>query len=266
MVSAPPMLQVVLTRPAQDAATWVGHLQDAGCQVTLLPLLDLSDLMTTQEARHAGDLLLRSQAVMFVSANAVRFLAKALEATHAWVEHFQQGARAWCTGPGTAAALMACGIPASQIDQPASNAAQLDSEALWPVVQAQVSLGLRVLFIRGADETGAIAGRDWLVQQLEGKQAKLEAVAAYRRLPTVLTQAQQVQVSALIAQNAVWLFSSSAAIESLVSQCPGADWSKAKAVVTHPRMAQLVEKWGWQRISIASPGIRSMLASIKSLA
>lgn len=259
------MLHVVVTRPAQDAASWVGHLQAAGCKVTLLPLLDLSDFMTAQEVKQAGDLLVQSPAVMFVSANAVRFLAKALQPSHAWVDHFKQGARAWCTGPGTAAALMACGIPAQQIDQPAQNAAQLDSEALWQVVEPQISLGMRVLFIRGADETGAIAGRDWLVQQLEGKQAQVQAVAAYRRLPTVLTHAQQAQVSALIAQGAVWLFSSSAAIESLVSQCPDADWAKAKAVVTHPRMAEWIEKSGWQRISIASPGIRSLLASIKSL-
>lgn len=260
------MQQVIVTRPAQDAASWMGQLLDAGFKPTLLPLLELSELMSITEAQQAANLLLQSQAVMFVSANAVRYLAKALASTPAWLAHFQQGARAWCTGPGTAAALVACGITASQIDQPASDAAQLDSEALWHVVSPQVSADMRVLFIRGADETGAVAGRDWLVQMLESCEVQVQAIAAYRRLPAALTPAQLTQVPHFIDQNAVWLFSSSAAFESLMSQCPEVDWSKAKAVVTHPRMAQLAQKSGWQHISIASPGIRSMLASIKSLA
>jgi uroporphyrinogen-III synthase len=161
---------------------------------------------------------------------------------------------------------MACGVPESQIDQPAHQAAQLDSESLWQVVSNQVSPGMRVLFIRGADESGAIAGRDWLAQQLENAQAQVQAVAAYRRVPTQLSPELQMQAAAYVEQGAVWLFSSSAAIESLMSQCPGIDGTKAKAVVTHPRMAQLVQKWGWQQVTIAAPGSPSMLASIKSLA
>ena len=260
------MQQVIITRPEQDAASWAGSLEEAGFKVSLFPLLDLSDFMAAPEAQKACELLLQSQAVMFVSANAVRFLAKALAESTEWLTHFQQGARAWCTGPGTAAALKACGIPKSQIDQPSNLAAQLDSESLWQVVSDQVTPGMRVLFIRGADESGAIAGRDWLAHQLENAQVNVQAVAAYRRLPTLLSPALQAQASAYVAQDAVWLFSSSAAIESLMSQCPSIDWSKAKAVVTHPRMAQLAQKSGWQQVSIAAPGIRSMLASIKSLA
>ena len=260
------MHQVIITRPHQDAQAWAGSLEDAGFKVSLFPLLELSDFMTATEAPKACDLLLQSQAVMFVSANAARFLAKALTLTPEWLTHLQHGARAWCTGPGTAAALMACGVPESQIDQPAHQAAQLDSESLWQVVSNQVSPGMRVLFIRGADESGAIAGRDWLAQQLENAQAQVQAVAAYRRVPTQLSPELQMQAEAYVEQGAVWLFSSSAAIESLMSQCPGIDGSKAKAVVTHPRMAQLAQKWGWQQVTIAAPGIPSMLASIKSLA
>lgn len=260
------MQQVVVTRPAQDAASWMRQLQDAGFNVASLPLLELSDWMSVQAAATAMNELLKSQAVMFVSANAVRFLAQALAANPAWLGHFQHGARAWCTGPGTAAALMTCGIPSSQIDQPPSDAAHLDSEALWQVVAPQISAGMRVLFIRGADESGAIAGRDWLAQQLEIAQVRVQAVAAYQRVATVLTPVQKAKVAAFIDQGAVWLFSSSAALENLMRQCPEIDWSSAKAVVTHPRMAQLAEKSGWRHVSVAAPGIRSMLASIKSLA
>jgi uroporphyrinogen-III synthase len=261
-----PMQQVIVTRPEQDAEAWMGQLQLAGLSARAFPLLTLSNVMTPDAAVKAGKLISQSQAVMFVSANAVRFLAKAMANQPTWLEHFKFAGRAWCTGPGTAAALLACGIEAKQIDQPAANAPQLDSEALWQVVHSQVSAGMRVLFVRGTNEAGAIAGRDWLALQLESKKAQVQAIAAYSRAPARLSPTQLAQVHQFIEQGAVWLFSSSAAIQGLMAQCPDADWATAKVVVTHPRMAHLIENCGCKHISIASPGIRSLLASIKSLA
>ena len=259
------MTQVVVTRPEQDASAWVESLNEAGFKTIRFPLLELSEFLTTQTALDALVLLKRSQAVMFVSANAVRFLAHSLRHQPDWVEHFQV-ARAWCTGPGTAAALVHCGISDSQIDQPAAQSRQLDSEALWDVVASQVVQGMNVLFVRGADESGATAGRDWLALELEKAHVKVSAVAAYQRIPTPLTEAQKVQVQELIADGAIWVFSSSAALQALVAQCPLANWSMAKATVTHPRMADLAQKIGWGAVAIAPPGLRSLQASIKSLA
>lgn len=260
------MTQVIVTRPEQDATSWITQLREGGLETISLPLLTLSDLMSSEDAAKASQMALKSQALMFVSANAVRFFAAALAHQPHWLDHVKRNARVWCTGPGTAAALNAQGIPAYQIDQPAASAAQLDSEALWEVVSTQVKAGMHVMFIRGADESGAIAGRDWLVQQLESQQVEVSAVAAYRRRGTVLTASQINHVRTWTQAGAIWLFSSSAALENLMVQCPDMDWSQAKAVVTHPRMALLAQKEGWQHISIAPPGIRSMLASIKSLA
>jgi len=123
-----------------------------------------------------------------------------------------------------------------------------------------------VLFVRGADEWGATAGRDWLALELEKAHTKVSAIAAYQRTPTQLTEAQKAQVHQLIAEGAIWVFSSSAALQALVAQCPLANWSMAKATVTHPRMADLAQTMGWGSISIAPPGLSSLQASIKSLA
>ncbi len=259
------MTQVVVTRPEQDASAWIDSLNEAGFKTTRFPLLERSEFLTTQAALDALVLLKRSQAVMFVSANAVRFLAHALRHQPDWVEHFQV-ARAWCTGPGTAAALAQCGISDSQIDQPASQSRQLDSEALWDVVASQVVQDMNVLFVRGADESGATAGRDWLALELGKSHAKVSAIAAYQRTPTQLTEAQKAQVQQFIADGAIWVFSSSAALQTLVAQCPLANWSRAKATVTHPRMADLAQKMGWGAVAIAPPGLSSLQASIKSLA
>jgi len=83
------MTQVVVTRPEQDASAWIDSLNEAGFKTTRFPLLQLTEFLTTQTALEALALLKRSQAVMFVSANAVRFLAHALRHHPDWVDHFQ---------------------------------------------------------------------------------------------------------------------------------------------------------------------------------
>ena len=259
------MTQVVVTRPELDASAWVDSFKQAGFKTIRFPLLELNEFLTTQTALEALVLLKRSQAVMFVSANAVRFLAQAFRHQPEWVEHFQVS-RAWCTGPGTAAALAQCGIPLDQIDQPSAHASQLDSEALWNVVSSQAVKDMNVLFVRGADESGATVGRDWLALELEKAHVKVSAIAAYQRAPTHLTEPQKAQVQKFIDDGAIWVFSSSAALQTLVDQCPQVDWSMAKATVTHPRMADLAQKMGWGAVAIAPPGLSSLQASIKSLA
>jgi uroporphyrinogen-III synthase len=259
------MTQILVTRPEQDAASWVTSIQNSGFEAIQFPLLDLKPVLGEQDIHTVLLKIQSSQALMFVSANAVRFLAQALESRPEWLEHFNQNARAWCTGPGTAAALLSCGIAENQIDQPELDAKQLDSEALWQVVQQQVGPHLKALFIRGADETGVIAGRDWLAHQLESCGAQVEALAAYQRQASVLTQAQMQQVHKWVDQKAIWVFSSSACVQALVDQCKQVPWSSAKAVVTHPRIAALAQQLGWRNVTIASPGMKAMLASIKSL-
>jgi uroporphyrinogen-III synthase len=259
------MTQVVVTRPAQDAEGWVSAVQNEGFEAIRFPLLHVVPALNHSQALGILAKIQTSQALMFVSANAVRMLNQGFAHIPHWKEKLGHETRSWCTGPGTAAALLQMGVPAGQIDQPACNAAQLDSEALWEVVKGQVRPGLEVLLIRGADESGALAGRDWLEQQLEHAGAKVSAVAAYQRLKVELTVAQKTQIQDWVTHGAVWLFSSSACLQSLVSQCPDINWSKAKSVVTHPRIAALAQQLGWHSPTIAPPGIQSLLASIKSL-
>lgn len=268
-VSLSSMRPVLVTRPEQDAEAWVQPLKDAGLQAVSFPLLKLSGYLNDHQTRIAVEQLRQSQAVMFVSANAVRFLAQAVAEwtrTPHLGSFFQGHVRAWCTGPGTAAALLKCGVAETHIDQPRADALQLDSEALWQVVAPQISQDMKVLLVRGADETGAIAGRDWLASELAKHQVHVQALAAYQRVPSILSEAQKSKVRDYLESGAVWIFSNSASLQSLVEQCPDFDWSTAKGVVTHPRIAALAEKYGWQQLLIAPPGLSSMLASIKSLA
>ena len=63
----------------------------------------------------------------------------------------------------------------------------------------------------------------------------------------------------------VWLFSSSEAIGNLVAACPGQDWGRAKAVVTHARIAQAAREAGFPVVCESRPTLAALMASIESL-
>lgn len=250
-------MRVVVTRPAPEAARWVEALQVRGHEAVVLPLLAIAPAPDPQAVADAWRHLARYRAAMFVSGNAVQgFFAGALRAWPA-------GVRAWAPGPATRAALLDAGVPAAQVDAPAEDAAQFDSEHLWARVRGQLGVGDRLLLVRGAGAEGRGEGRDWLAQQLAQAGAAVDEVVAYARgLPTWSPQ-QQV-LARDCAHDALWLFSSSEAARKLATLVPGQDWQAARALATHPRIAQTLRSLGFGHVSISRPGLAEVLASIES--
>lgn len=256
-----PRPRVWVTRAAQDAAPWIQGLIDLGLDAQSLPLMAIGPATDVQAVHSAWQQLAQYQAVMFVSANAVRYFFQAAP-NPAWP---WGPARAWVTGLGSRAALLAAGVPELLIDAPASDAPQWDSEALWAVIAPQVQVGQRVLIVRGSDAQGQLAGRDWLSTQLQAAGVQVDQVAAYQRLIPILTDAQRGAAAQAAVGGAVWLFSNSEAIAHLQAALPEQDWSQALAVATHPRIAQQARLAGWGFVAIAQPSIFAVASSIKSL-
>lgn len=250
-------MRVVLTRPAQDAAGWARDLQAAGHEVVPLPLIEIGAAPDASALERARAGLNGFSAAMFVSANAARGLLG---------DRFQwpPTVRAWATGPGTRDALLAAGVPPQAIDSPAGSALQFDSEALWPLVQPQAMPGARVLLLRGADASGEPVGRDWLRSRLEAAGVQVDAVAAYsRRLPS-WSSAQSGEAVRAAVDGSVWLFSSSEAIRNLERLLPGQDWSRARAVATHERIAQAAREAGFGVVCPSRPGRAAVAAALES--
>ena len=140
-------MRVVITRPAGDAPAWVDALQAAGNQVLALPLIEVGPARHLQPVLQAWAQWSEWQAVMFVSAQAVRYFfdsqpaALRADAGQVTSPTWANGPRCWATGPGTHKALLQAGVPEACIDSPAADAAQFDSEALWQRVAAQVKVG-----------------------------------------------------------------------------------------------------------------------------
>ena len=251
------MAAVVVTRPLQEAERWAARLRERGIDALVLPLLEIGPPPDDAALRCAAARADDYAALMFVSANAVQgFLAA--------TPVFRQ-ARAWAPGPATREALLAAGVAPDRIDAPAADAEQFDSEALWQQVHGQLRAGDRLLLVRGADDQGRSRGRDWLAERLAQQGVQVETVAAYARRRPAWTAAQCTAASRAAGDGSLWLFSSSEAANHLPALLPAQDWARARALATHPRIADAVRALGFGDVQATRPGFDEVVASIESL-
>lgn len=269
-------MRVIVTRVQPQAQAWVELLNAQAHDALALPLIEVRSLADTSGVRAAWQQLPGYLAVMFVSRHAVDFFFK--ENKPIDLDFYAQAAiksRAWATGPGTANALLEHGVAAQQIDTPPEQAGQFDSEALWQQVHGQVRPGDKVLIVRGnslsADgalsaDNDAGVGRDWLAQHLLDAGAQVDFVVAYQRGAPIWTAVQREVAVGGATDGSVWLFSSAEALGHLQSLLPSQDWSAARAVATHPRIAAAARATGFGVVLLARPLFADVLASIESLA
>lgn len=229
----------VLTRPAGQSEGLAQALHACGWQVHDWPALLLTGLPAISVPDpSAFDL------VMFVSGNAVRFYFQQLACMRgvdapAW----PQGVAAATVGPGSARALRECAGDHVRIVQPAADAPNFDSEALWAEMQRQELRPRQVLIVRGG--RGAQGhGRGWLAEKLADSGASVTLYAAYRRAPAVWPPQRRGQVLAWQAAGVrpVWLISSREALDAVAGQL-GKDvlarsWQGCRVIAPHPRIAQ----------------------------
>ncbi len=279
-------MRVIVTRPETDAQAWLDAIQKAGHEAVYLPLIEIGPAPDTQAVDLAWQQWPRWQAVMFVSAQAVRmFFAH---------RPMQAGPRFWATGPGTRQALIEAGVAANAIDAPNADSAQFDSEALWQVVSPSLKKQVPVLIVRGNEDAldsnptltanahaNANAnsnpsnnqpvnpqgvGRDWLAQQIIHAGASVEFVVAYSRRPPQWS-APQLEIAKQAAfDGSVWCFSSSQAVLHLQAQLPNVQWNKACCVATHARIAQTARDVGFVHVVQTRPVLSDVLASLESFA
>ena len=245
-------MRVVLTRPRQEAARWAQALRARGHEVLELPLIAVAPAPDLQAPRPA--------AAMFVSGSAVQAFFRDGAPPAPW----PAGTRAWCTGPGTGQALRAAGVPDALVDQPAPDAPQFDSEALWARVAAQVLPGLRVLIVRGAGSDGQPSGRDWLAARLQEAGAMVETVAAYTRHAPAWSEQERLAAHAAAQDDSIWLFSSSEAVAHLARLLPHRPGPRARAIATHERIAQAARAAGFGVVCLSRPAEDAVIATLES--
>jgi uroporphyrinogen-III synthase len=289
-----PVTRVIVTRPARECTHWVEQLQRSGFAAVPLPLIEIGPADSPEDVQalqRSWDTLGTYAACMFVSGNAVSYffkqnrpLAQVIRARAAIKNIADESLessislppqlRFMAPGPGTVAALIAAGVPAEKIDGPALDAAQFDSQALWATVGARDWQGRRVLIVRGHTRSGrgeevadstAAPGRDWIARQWTAAGASVDFLRVYvRRAPQLSTQMQQL-AQAASRDGSVWLLSSSEAVDNLVGM-GGIALQSARAVATHPRIAEAARAAGWGVVVECRPQLEDITAALQKMA
>ena len=270
-------MRVLVTRPLNEADAWMAGLTAAGHEAVALPLIDISPSIDPSDVWLAWQNLPSYQAIMFVSAAAVKhFFSTVLTATtQHTLRQYLGHTRCWATGLGTRKALLHVGVPDTLIDSPPADATQFDSEALWRVVAPKVSPKQPVLIVRGTDglvvqDEPQLApkgvGRDWLAQTLQKADVPVHWVVSYQRDVPSWSEAQRQLAAQASADGSVWCFSSSQAILFLQQLLPHQSWASARCVVTHARIAEAARALGFGHISLSRPLVDDVVASLESLA
>jgi uroporphyrinogen-III synthase len=249
-------MRILVTRPAAQAQGWVTRLRERGFDAHALPLIDIAQAQDPLSLRAAWAAIPATGLVFFVSPNAAeRFFALRPQGA-SW----PSATLAASPGPGTTQALLGLDVPRELIVEPAADAEQFDSEALWARLATRDWRGVRVLCVRGD------SARDWLVERLRGAGANVESVSAYRRVAPVLdARERQLLDDALsMPKSTLWWFSSSQAIDHLSALVPpGIDWSAAHALVTHPRIASRARALGFGHVDETRPASDDVLKAIE---
>jgi len=237
-------MRLIVTRPPAQAAAWVAQLQALGVDACALPLIGITPVTDGAPLQRTWETLDAYALVLFVSPNAVQQFF-AWRAQVAWPEN----TLAASTGPGTTAALIEAGVARPRIAEPAADAPNFDTEALWARLSDQDWSGRRVLIVRGED------GRDWFADTMRRHGAGVDFIAAYRRQAPQADAATSALIASALAapQQHLWLFSSSEAVAHLGQLAPGADWSASRAAASHPRIVQSALAAGFGHVDAVAP-------------
>lgn len=282
-------MKIIVTRPRLEADVWVKQLRALHFDAVALPLIHIGAPADNQDVTKAWVNLDQYSAVMFVSSNAVRyfyssnmplageFIASAAIKNIVNSELKAAKPRMWATGPGTRDALLAQSVPSDLIDSPDADAAQFDSETLWSTVKHQVKPGDKVLIVRGSsqglnDAKGAesvkMNGRPWLADQLMAAGAQVDIVISYERRAPVFDAAELALLRQTSTDPSIWLLSSSEAVANLKT-ISDLNWlnvkASAKAIATHPRIAQAARDAGFGVVYESRPLLKDVVATIESI-
>ena len=256
-------MRVIVTRPLAQAAEWVEMLRSHGIDAVALPLIAIVPPADARAVATSWADLATRRLVVFVSPNAALQFFRSAPAGSSWPAQ----TRAASPGPGTTRTLVELGVPPALIDAPVDDAPQFDSEALWQRLQRHDWRGARVLLVRGPQ------GRDWLAARLAERGAVVDTLAAYERQPPRLDADGTALLDDTLAepQHHLWLFSSSEAIVHLQSLTQGRSgpphtrWHRARALATHPRIAQRARDAGFGIVAESRPTSAAVVACIQSI-
>jgi uroporphyrinogen-III synthase len=256
MTSTSPLtgLNIVVTRPREQAAGLVRRIEELGGKSFLFPLLEIEAVRDDSALREQISRLNQIDLVIFISPNAVRYGLAAINSLsqrgRAGVgEVLPAALRVATVGQGSAKALHEAGI--AQVIAPTE---RFDSEGLLALPELQDVDGKRVMIFRGD------GGRELLGDTLKARGAKLEYATCYRR------SKPDLEVGLLLAAmpDAVTV-TSSEALGHLMEMLDTVQRQGVFAIplfVPHARIAEAAKQQGWHHVIVTESGDDGMMSGL----
>ncbi len=261
-------LNIVVTRPREQAAQLAQRITQAGGQAIFFPLLEISPVTDPQPLRALVARLSEFNLAIFISPNAVRYGMEAILAADATLSPnpsprgggeqvpsppgrgLGRGRLQIATiGQGSAKALRDYGI--QNVIAPQD---RFDSEALLALPELQQVKGWRVLIFRGD------GGRELLGNTLKARGAAVEYAACYQR-----AKPQQDASILLAAHPHAITVTSSEALGYLWDMLDVPNRTLLTAVplfVPHARIAEAAHKLGWREVVTTAGGDDGLLLGL----
>jgi uroporphyrinogen-III synthase len=238
-------LNIVVTRPKEQAAPLRQRIEQLGGHVLLFPLLEISppqDLLALQQAIAR---LSEFDLAIFISPNAVRFAMSEIKQKGGLPSELKVAT----VGQGSSKTLRDLGV--MKVIAPLG---QGDSEALLALPELQHVQGWKVAIFRGD------GGRELLGDTLKQRGAAVEYVTCYQRSKPQ----QNIQQLLESKPQAITLSSSEALtyLGELLEKSGQAVLHEAVLFVSHERIAASAKKQGWQHIYQSAAGDEGVIAAL----
>ncbi len=242
-------LNIVVTRPRDQAVSLAQRIIEKGGSSILFPLLEISPVADPLPLRQLVARLPEFNLAIFISPNAVRYGMEAIREAGV----LPASLKIATVGQGSAKALRALGV--TNIIAPQN---KFDSEALLALPELQNVAGWRVVIFRGD------AGRELLGDTLKARGATVEYAACYQR-----AKPQHDAATLLAANPDIFSVTSSEALAYLWEMLDEPSKAKVAAMplfVQHERIAQAAQKLGWRKVITTAGGDEGLLEGLISFA
>lgn len=235
-------LNIVVTRPRDQARGLTRRITELGGNAILFPLLEIAPAADASELDALKQHLSSYDLLIFISPNAVKFGMSALG-------HVPSSVRVATVGQSSAQGLRELGI--ADVIAPTD---RFDSESLLAVPTLQNVAGWKVAILRGN------GGREMLGDTLKARGALVDYVTCYERSKPEL-DADSVLKAGPHAINVT----SSEALGNLwqgLTQAQQTQFSALPLFVPHARIAELAQQQGWKNIVHTEAGDDGLLAAL----
>ena len=238
-------LNIVVTRPREQAAKLAQRIGQAGGTPLLFPLLDITAVQDSNMLREQISRLAQFDLAIFISPNAVQYGMAAILAAGS----LPAGLKLATIGQGSARELREFGIPT--VIAPTERS---DSEGLLELPELQNVAGWRVMILRGN------GGRELLGDTLKARGATVEYVTCYLR------DKPQQDVGALLdtAPDAITITSSEALgyFWQMLDESAQDALRDTPLFVPHARIAELARQQGWRQVQLTGAGDDGLLSAL----